>query len=69
MDINEFTIAKLKEAINKNKPKTVHVNKQTYDEIINQLNFKPKFLIINDFIPNNQAIIIDEEMKYYYKQT
>ena len=66
MDINKsFTYEDLEKAMNKLKPKKeVHVNQQTYNEIVEILDSEPLNLKVNNYIPVNQAVILDtEEMK------
>jgi hypothetical protein len=60
MDINKpFTHKMIQEAMDKINPnKMVHVNQQTYTEMVEKLGFEPVNLIVNNFIPNNKAIII-----------
>lgn len=64
----QFTLEELQETlvkIEKLKPKNeIFVNRQSYDSIMKSLDFKPMNLKVNDYIPPNEAIIIDiEEMK------
>lgn len=63
MDINKkFTFDELKEAMNKLKPKKeVHVNQESYGVIVEKIGYAPQSIVINNFIPPNQAIIIDNE--------
>lgn len=62
VDINkQFTYKDLIKLINiVEDKKEIHVNKQTYDEIIKELNFDPLELKVNNNIPIGEAIVIDK---------
>lgn len=70
MNINiPFTAEELKETMEKLEPKIVHVNRNTYDSILQHLNFEPINLMINNYLANNQALVFNknqfEEMAKY----
>jgi len=45
--------------------KNVYVNNSTYETIVTKLKFKPDNLISSHYIPENTALIINEdELKY-----
>ena len=45
--------------------KNVYVNKTMYEDILNKLNYIPDNLIASHYIPDNKALVINEdELKY-----
>jgi SpoU rRNA methylase family enzyme len=65
-----ITVDKLKELVELLEPKTVFLNQKTFDSLIQQIDFEPTNIVVNNFIPDNQAIIMNrkqlEEMKKGY---
>ena len=63
MDINKaLTLDELNIAMDILKPtKVVYLNQSTYKQVVELLGYKPINLIVNEFIPSNQAIMIDIE--------
>lgn len=60
MNNDPLTLEKLQELIELVTPKTVHMNIKTYEAILPHLEFEPTNIEINHYIPDNQAIIINE---------
>lgn len=57
----------------KEEDKTIFINKKTYEIIIEKLGFKPSNLEVNNYLPDNQAILFNEKQleemlkpKYWY---
>jgi hypothetical protein len=56
-----ITLEKLQKLVEQLKPKTVFLNQKTYDSVVQQIDFKPSNVTINNFIPDNQAIVMNNK--------
>jgi hypothetical protein len=54
-----ITLEKLKELAERIRPKTVFLNQKTYDSVMKIIDFEPTNLVINNYIPDNQAIVMN----------
>jgi hypothetical protein len=54
-----ITIEKLKELAESLERRVVFLNQKTHDLVLQQLDFKPTNLVVNNFIPDYQAIIMN----------
>jgi hypothetical protein len=67
MNNEPITLEQIKELVEKLEPKTVFLNQKTYDLVIEKIDFEPSNVVINNFLPDNQAMIMNnkqmEEMK------
>jgi hypothetical protein len=49
--------------VNHIEPKTVYMNQKTLDSVLEKLDFKPSNIVVNNFLPDNQAIVLNETQK------
>lgn len=59
MNNNVITLEGVRKLLSLLQPKEVHINQKTFDAIKPHLEFEPDNLIINNYIPDDQAIVID----------
>lgn len=48
--------------------KNVYVNKSMYENIVNKLNYTPDNLIASHYIPENTALVINEDELQYKRK-
>lgn len=60
MSNKSFTLEELKKTAELLEHKIIYMNKKTYEEVLLQLDFKPTNVEVNNFLPDNHAIILNE---------
>lgn len=47
--------------------KPVFVNQETYDKVVEKLGYVPENLTVNNFLPDNQAVILNDTPGFAFK--
>lgn len=63
MNNKPFTLKEINDALGNIEPKIVHVNQKTYDAMLPLLDFEPINVVINNYLPNNQAMVLPDTRK------
>ncbi|MGD6876876.1 hypothetical protein [Bacillus infantis] len=64
MDNSEAnTLEQIKDLVDRIEPGQVYVNQNTYDAVLEKLNFKPSDIVVNNFLPDNMVITLNETLK------
>jgi hypothetical protein len=63
LDSKPLTLEAIQKLVEELEPKTIYMNKKTFDLILEKIDFKPSNAVVNNFIPDNQAIVMTETQK------
>jgi hypothetical protein len=63
MNNEPLTPKHLQDLIDLVEPKTVYMNQKTYDAILEHIDFEPTNIIINNYLADNQALVLNQEQK------
>jgi hypothetical protein len=63
LDNKPLTLEDIQKLVEELEPKTIYVNKKTFDLMLEKIDFKPTNVVVNNFIPDNQAIVMTETQK------
>jgi hypothetical protein len=63
LDNKPLTFEDVKKLVEELEQKTVYINKKTFDLVLENIYFKPSNVVVNNFIPDNQAIVLNETQK------
>jgi hypothetical protein len=58
-----LTFEQVQKLVDLIEPKTVYMNQKTYDGVLERIDFEPTNIIINNYLADNQAIVLNQEQK------
>jgi hypothetical protein len=58
-----LTLEDIQKLVDETLPKTIYLNKKTYDLVLEKIDFIPSNMEINNYLPDNQAIVLNETQK------
>lgn len=64
-----ITLQDINDMLGKLEPKLVHMNQRTYDIVLQKIDFEPINIVINNHLPDNQAVILPERARDFYQES